>query len=152
LDFFISPDGIDSQRILSAWGAMIPNGLRIRGLSFFGDLFLEDSTGAVLMFDLISWELNRICTCWEEFEWDIANGEGQQEWLMAPLARRAIESGISLGDGQCFGFRIPPRLNGALAVDNLVPLDLHIYHQGLAKLLPQILDLPLGTQIVIRPQ
>ncbi len=42
-------------------------------------------------------------------------------------------------------------LGGQLRPDNLVLWNFVPYHSGLAKLWPQIKDLPLGTEVVARP-
>jgi hypothetical protein len=121
------------------------------GLSAFGDLFLEDADGSIKMLDLVACELKSIATCREEFDWGLGDPMHQEEWLMVGLCRRTTETGIRRAADQCLAFQTPPILGGSLEPENLVAWDRWAYYEGLAKLLPQVLDLPLGTEIVIRP-
>ena len=42
-------------------------------------------------------------------------------------------------------------LGGRLTVDNLVVEELFAYYDWLSKLLPQVLALPLGTEVRVKP-
>ena len=141
----------DSTRVLTAWAWLLRTTYRLIGRSMFGDLFLEDMSGHVHMVDTVAGELKEIATCIEEFEWELTDGEGKEQWLMASLARQAIDSGLSPGPGHCLAFRTPPMLGGRLTVDNLVVEELFAYYDWLSKLLPQVLALPLGTEVRVKP-
>lgn len=100
------------------------------------------------MLDLIAGEVKQIACCVEEFEYDLGQERGRNEWLMSALAQQLIASGVCPGDIECFAFRTPPILGGQLHPSNVVLWDLIKYHTGLSKLLSQIKDLPPGTQVV----
>jgi Domain of unknown function (DUF1851) len=150
-DLYTPAGDVDAPRALETWAWFLRRPYRLLGLSTFGDLFLEDADGSVKMLDLVACELKSIATCIEEFDWGLGDATHQEEWLMAGLCRRAMEAGIRRAAGQCLAFRTPPILGGSLEPENLIAWDRWAYYEGLAKLLPQVLDLPLGTEVVIKP-
>jgi hypothetical protein len=148
---FIPASAIDAPAVLSVWSAMLPAGCKLLGASLFGDLFLARESGEVDMLDLVSGELKQVAVCVGEFDWDRAQPQRREELLMQSLADAALSGGLKPGAGECLAFRTPPILGGQLRPDNLVRWDFVEYHSGLAKLWPQIKDLPLGTEVVARP-
>jgi hypothetical protein len=150
-DLYTPAVDVDAPRVLSTWAWCLRRPYCLLGLSALGDLFLADADGSIKMLDLVACELKDIATCTEEFEWGLGDPMHQEEWLMAGLCRRATEAGIRRAAGQCLAFRTPPILGGALEPENLAAWDRWAYYEGLAKLLPQVLDLPLGTQVALKP-
>ena len=150
-ELFTAAASLDAVRILSVWAWMLRKPFRLLGVSVFGDLFLEDADGSIVMLDLVAAEFKEIAVCAEEFEWGLGDAGKQDEWLMAGLAHAAAERGLRACPEQCLAFRTPPMLGGAMTPENLVPWDLYAYYDGLAKLLPQVIDLPAGTEVRIKP-
>jgi hypothetical protein len=148
---FIPAIAIDAPAVLSVWSALLPAGCKLLGASLFGDLFVARESGEVDMLDLVSGELKQVAVCVEEFDWDRAQPQRREDLLMQSLADAALSAGLKPGAGECLAFRTPPMLGGQLRPDNLVRWNFVAYHSGLAKLLPQIKDLPLGTEVVARP-
>lgn len=148
---FIRASEIDQPSVLAVWSSILPPSCRLLGASLFGDLFLARESGEVLMLDLVSGDLKQIAVCVEKFEWDLTQRERREEWLMQSLADAAIAAGLKPSASECLAFRTPPMLGGALNPDNLAKWDFVAYHDGTAKLLSQITELPVGTQVVIRP-
>lgn len=151
-DIFTPAADIDADRILAVWAWLLRKPFRLLGASAFGDLFLEDVDCTVQMLDLVGGELKPIASCVEEFEWGIGDKDQQQAWLMVGLVRAAAQTGIRPTIGQCLAFRTPPMFGGLQDTSNLVAWDLYAYHEGSAKLLAQALNLPLGTEIGIKPR
>lgn len=150
-DFFTRAADLDGAALLAAWAGRLPESVRLLGVSAFGDLFLEGPDGAVRMLDLVSGGIRQVAVCREEFDWGLSDDRHRDEWLLAGLGGRAARAGLRPGPGQCLAFRTPPVLGGQLAVENLVVWDLYAYHAGLAKLLPQVRELPPGTEVRARP-
>jgi hypothetical protein len=148
---FIPASAIDASAVLSVWSGLLPAGCKLLGASLFGDLFVAKESGEVDMLDLVSGELKQVAVCVEEFDWDRAQPERREELLMRSLADAALSAGLKPGAAECLAFRTPPMLGGQLRPDNLIPWNFVAYHSGLAKLLPQIKNLPLGTEVVARP-
>jgi len=149
--YFIPASAIDASAVLSVWSGVLPTECKLLGASLFGDLFVARQSGEVDMLDLVSGELKQVAVCVEEFDWDLTQAQRREELLMQWLADAALSAGLKPGAAECLAFRTPPILGGQLRADNLVRWNLLAYHRGLAKLLPQVKDLPLGTELVARP-
>ncbi len=149
---FIPATAIDAPAVLSVWSSVLPAGCKLLGASLFGDLFLGRGSGEIDMLDLVAGELKQIAVCIEEFEWDLTQTERREELLMQSLANAALSAGLKPAAGQCLAFRTPPLLGGQLTPDNLAQWDFVAYHRGLVKLLLQIKNRPLGTEIVARQE
>lgn len=150
-EMFTAAASLDAARILSVWEWLLKKPFRLLGVSVFGDLFLADADGSIVMLDLVAAELKKIAVCMEEFEWGLGDAGKRDEWLMAGLARAAAERGLRPRPGQCLAFKTPPMFGGPMTPENLVAWDLNAYYDGLAKLLPQVIDLPAGTEFRIKP-
>ena len=150
MELFASATSLDEARILATWSWLLRKPFRLRGVSIFGDIFLEDADGSIVMLDLVAAELKEIAVCAEEFEWGLGDPGKRDEWLMAGLAHAAHQRGLRPNSEECLAFETPPTLGGALTPENLVAWDLYAYHDGLAKLLPQIMGLTAGTEVRIK--
>jgi hypothetical protein len=148
---FIPPSAIDQRAVLSVWSAVLPPRCKVLGASLFGDLFVARESGEIDMLDLVAGELRQVAVCVEEFEWDLTQPRRREEVLMQSLAEAAASAGLTPDPGECLAFRTPPLLGGPLRPENLVRWNMVAYHAGLSKLLPQIEELPAGTEVVRRP-
>jgi hypothetical protein len=140
-----------AERILAAWSWLITKRCSLIGVSAFGDCFLLNEEGHVQMLDLVAGEVRQLAYCVEEFEYDLGSVDAQNEWLMAPLAKRLRASGVEAAIDQCYAFKTPPLLGGKLVPENVVVWDLSRYHSGVSQIIRQVRDLPPGTEVVIRP-
>jgi hypothetical protein len=68
---------------------------------------------------------------------------------MIPLVDRCVNAGITLAEGQCYGYRIRPLLGGEYTPENIYPTDIAQYCSLLADMYRQIKDLPDGTKVRI---
>jgi len=59
-------------------------------------------------------------------------------FIMPQLGRvrrdRCVNAGITLAEGQCYGYRIPPLLGGEYTPENIYPTDIAQYYSLLADL------------------
>ena len=76
--------------------------------------------------------------------------EQRCEWLRAHVVEAAEKAGIQRSASQCFAFRTPLMMGGKYAVSNILPWDFAKYQIGTSKVLRQLVDVPIGTQVVIK--
>ncbi|MBN9691944.1 MAG: DUF1851 domain-containing protein [Verrucomicrobia bacterium] len=143
-----SPEQVDALSLRVLWSWRVPESYRPLLLSLFGDWFFADSHDRVHMLDLVSGQLRPIADTEVEFFVMLDAEEQRHEWLMSHLVEAAERAGIQRSASQCFAFRTPPSLGGPLSPANLVPWDLAAYQTGTSKLLQQVADLPIGTQVI----
>lgn len=148
--FFRAASTILANHVIATWSWLLPKDAFVLGMSLFGDAFLIDPQGTVYMLDLVAGNVKPIAVCKEEFEWEVGQEKGRNEWLMVPLASHLAASGVVPSDQECYAFRTPPILGGAIAPANVILWDVFKYHTGLSKIVRQVGDLPPGTQVVAR--
>jgi hypothetical protein len=151
-DISFLPDQCGADSLFAVWAWRIPEGHRPILLSLFGDWFLANPRGRIHMFDLLSGEVRPIADSEDEFFSMLEIEERRRDWLRSHLVDAIEQAGIKRSASQCFAFRTPPILGGTLAPSNVVPWDFAAYQTGTSKLLQQVLDVPVGTRVVVRGQ
>jgi hypothetical protein len=73
--------------------------------------------------------------------------ENANEWFALQLVGNLLTSGIRLGPGECFGYKVPPVLGGEVNLNNFEPTDLQVHFGILGQIHRQVKDLPHGTPI-----
>ncbi len=101
------------------------------------------------MLDIGIGSLSRLADSRDDFATRLDAVDNADNWLMIPLVDACRESGMSLGAGQCYGFKIPPILGGPYELSNVVPTDIAIHYSFLADIYRQTKDLPDGTRIEV---
>jgi hypothetical protein len=145
------PDQCGADSLRAAWSWRIPESYRTVLLSLFGDWFLADSQDRIHMLDLTSGQLRLIANSEVEFLVMLDVEDKRREWLMSHLVEAVEQAGVQRSPLQCFAFRTPPVLGGALEPSNIVPWDFAAYQTGTSKVLRQVADLPLGSQVMVKP-
>jgi len=133
-------------RALEPWHWLDLDGKAALCASPFGDVFLEDDQG-VWWLDTLEGVLTRPWATREEFAGALSTTEGQDEYLLAGLGLAAEEAGLGPGPDQVYGFTVPPKLGGALDVDNVEVIDFVVALSLAGQIHRQIRDLPPGTEI-----
>lgn len=145
------PDQCGAGSLRAVWSWRIPESYRAVLLSLFGDWFLADAQDRIHMLDLVSGKLHLIAVSEAEFFAKLDLEDHRCEWLKSHLVEAVEQEGIQRAPSQCLAFRTPPMLGGALAPSNIVPWDFAAYQTGTSKVLRQVADLPLGSQVIIKP-
>ena len=134
------------SQALDSWDWIGVSGLRPAFASPFGDVFLQSPAGLWFL-DLIEGKLTRQWETSAALKADLNSAEGQDRYLLAGLAFAAESAGIVPSGDQVYGFRVPPMLGGATAVDNIEAADFVVSVNLAGQLHQQIRDLPPGTPI-----
>jgi hypothetical protein len=149
-DYLIDQADIDWQKALVPWGWLLPPEVTVWLVNRFGDLFIVFEDGAVQRLDVALGLLKVVATNRDEFCHRIDTPRVADDWLMIPLVDALVESGVTLGPGQCYGFRTPPVLGGEYVIANIVPIPATEYISYCGDLHHQIKNLPDGAQVRIR--
>jgi len=83
-------------------------------------------------------------------EW-LADPDKMSEWFLTPLVDQLESSGRVLGPDECFSFITPLGLQGALSMDNVVPISIRKHFRGWGEVFCKIKDLPGGAEVIIKP-
>jgi hypothetical protein len=143
-EFTVSIEGIDTQALLSSWPDA-PTVARSILMTVFGDLFFADPSGAVYFVDLTCGEITKVAETEAAFDQIINSNEIPAEWFMPDIADTLRDAGLVLSPGQCFGYKQPPVLGGAVDAANLEITDIEVYYSLMGQIVEQIKGLPPGT-------
>jgi hypothetical protein len=145
--FAIRPTAEDLARGLESWDWLDFEGLQPILVSSFGDVFFEGSDG-VHMLDTIEGKLKHIASDRRELELKLATEQGQDELLLAGLVMGARDrANLTLRDGECYDFIVPPILSGSIAIENMQKLDFVVKLNLCGQIHKQVKDRAPGTVI-----
>ena len=145
-DYFLPPAADEWE--LSAWSSILPTSGRVLRTNLFGDAFVIDDNGSVHMLDRGGCSSERITSSEEEFWREVR--DDSQGWQLRRLADDCQKSGMILGDGQCYAYKMLPVLGGDYNVDNIWIASWTEWFSLTADLFQQIKDLPDGTAITLK--
>ncbi|MGV3551183.1 DUF1851 domain-containing protein [Rhizobium sp.] len=149
MDYLIDQDGKDWTDLLSDWLPLFPPGFTVWLVNRLGDVIALFDDGSVHFLDVGAGSLTRIADDRTDFATRLEQDDNTEMWLAISLVDDCVRAGMTLGENQCFGFRIPPILGGEYAVENLEPTDLSVHYSLLGQIWQQTRDLPEGTTVNI---
>lgn len=143
----VSPDGLDLDGLLSAWRWLADERFQPVVITALGDLFLRHDDGRIFWLEAAWGRLTEVATSAEEFKRLMVQPENANEWFVPELVGYLLTSGMKLGSGQCFGYKVPSVLGGEVDLDNFEPTDVQVHFGILGQIHRQVKDLPPGTPI-----
>jgi hypothetical protein len=146
-DYLLPQDGHDWSSFLSGWGTVLPQDFTIWIVNRLGDLVIVLPDESVHLFNVGLGKLTRLADSRDHFVSLIDEADNANQWLAVPLVDACVASGMTLGVGQCYGFKVPPMLGGSYDVTNFEPTSLAVHYGFLADIHRQTKDLPDGTPI-----
>lgn len=139
----IRTDHPDTPQMLGRWEWLIGRDKHPLVMTKFGDWFLADPQGRVHWLDLLEGTCTQVADSVAAFEQLMVQQEQLDSWFMLPWCYRLHDEGHVPGEGQCFGFKIPPRLGAPVDLSNVEVADLMAYQAWMSK----IAKIPPGTKV-----
>ena len=126
--FVAHPDASSIVDALAMWPEL--SGFRLRPLlvSAFGDIYVETEDGSIWLADPIEVSCSIIASSSAELESLFSDPAWAEERLITDLALLAGERGIERLPHQVFAFAPHPSLTGSLRLEQMIPMELHIWH------------------------
>ncbi len=124
---------VDAPRLLGFWSWLLREPYHPLVLSKFGDWFLMDRAGRVHWLDLLEGSLTEVAPSGPAFQGRLADPAHVDDWFLPGWVDALWEAGQVPGAGQCYGFRVPPRLGGAVDLANVAVADLAAYQAWMAQ-------------------
>ncbi len=112
----------------------------------FGDVVLQDADGYWFL-DSAGGKLEKIASNRDQLKAALSSPEGQDQYLLAGLARAAEAQGLTLSELEVFDFTQPPVLGGQFVVENLLPKDFVVSLNISGQIHNRVRNLPPGTRI-----
>jgi len=134
--------------MLASWRWLIgEQAFSIVRVTAMGSLFVADSKGAVHFLDTTEGSFRRVADSRESLEELFDSSDNRRGLLWSFFVRELRTSGVPLGPGQCYGWKVPPGLGGEADFGNVEPTDVitHVSIQG--QLHEQTRTMAPGTRI-----
>jgi hypothetical protein len=144
-DYLIDPAGIDWNAALAEWAWLLPNDFSLWLVNRFADLFIIPPDGSVQMLDVGIGTLTKLADSRDDFLGEIDRDDNGSNWLLMPLVDRLTADGVTLGPGQCYGYKTPPVLGGEYAVANVAVFPITDYLGAYGSIHDQIQNAPDGS-------
>jgi hypothetical protein len=149
-DYLIDHQGFDWGSLLGEWTWLVPNEFTVWLMNRFGDLFFVFEDGTVHMLDVGAGSLKLVAKSRNDFGAKVDEDDKANDWFMIPLIDQLVAAGITLKEGQCYSYKLPPVLGGDYTVANTCVLPIAEHYGAYGSIHNQIKDLPYGTQVVLK--
>jgi hypothetical protein len=126
--FVATPNEADVADALRLWPELTGRHVRPLLVSAFGDIFVETDAGDAWVASPIDLTCTRVAASTQELERLFADPAWAEEHLLTELALFADESGMDRPRHQVFAVAPHPRITGSLRVEQLMPMDLRVWH------------------------
>ena len=144
--YLINPTSEEITEGLEAWSWLPIEEKSPIAVTAFGDVFLESPEG-VWFLDTLEGTFNKIANNESEMQEILNTQEGQHHFLMIGLVDDALNEGMALEEGQCYGFKTNPIMGGPIELENMEIRDFLVSLYVSGQIHEQLKDLPPGTKI-----
>ena len=149
-DYIIDHSNIDWPTVLADWLWLVPQELTVWIMNRYGDLFIALNDGTIHMLDVGGGTFEKVADSRDDFRRMIDEDDNANDWLMIPLVDQMVAAGVTLTEGNCYGYRIPPVLGGDYTVENSAVISIAEHYSFHATIHQQIKDVPDGAEVVIK--
>ncbi len=144
---FLIPASEADRAWLAWWQHVVPVPGRILGLSMFGDWFLVQDDDKVWRVDVLEGSFAPLGVTEAEFWLRLDTEVAEDEWLQVGHVVSLEERGLVRQRGQCYTYRLMPRLGGPITVDNMTLGELGGWQLFVAQVHQQLDHVPDGARI-----
>jgi hypothetical protein len=132
--FAATPETSEITAALALWPELASRRIRPLFVSAFGDIYVETEDGEVWLTDPIALICEPITKSPSAVEALFADPVWAEEHLMTDLVVLASERGAIRPPHRVFALAPHPSLTGTISVDNLVVMDLAVWHHICSQL------------------
>ena len=116
-DYLINQVGADWGKLLHAWIPPLPRDFTLWLVNRLGELFIVVPDGSVHWLEVGSGKLNRLANSREHFAQLLDRDNNADSWLRTSLINACRSADMQLAKDECYGFKIPPALQGFKRLD-----------------------------------
>jgi len=145
---WLQVDGLDVERLLSDWRWLCPSQVSLLARNLFGELFLEDKSGAVFWLNTTVGKLSKVAQSKSEFL-ELAETK-RQEWFVEQEALAYANRGLIPSSSQCIGFGVPAVFAEGGTPGTAFVADIYEHVSFLGDLHQQMSTLPDGSKVHLR--
>jgi len=135
-----------SERLLSDWRWLCPDGGQVILATACGDLFLEQPNGNIEFLDTYAGTRKVLASTFEVWKEQLQQKALVADWFRCALLDDIQDAGLSRKAEQCFSPLHLPLIGGSWTPSNFQACSL-IVHLVVGQIHQQVKDLPPGTKI-----
>lgn len=136
-DYLIDQHGKDWHRLLSRWTPPLPGDFTLWLVNRLGELLLVTEDESVHYLEFGTGTLHMLASSREQFAQLLDSGNNADTWLRVSLVNACRQAGKHLRTDECYGFKVPPILQGKYEENNLEPTPLDKHYSLMAYLIKQ---------------
>jgi hypothetical protein len=136
-DYLIDQRNKDWRMLLSRWTPPLPVDFTLWLVNRLGELFLVTDDEAVHYLEFGTGSLHLVAANRDQFAQRLDSGSNADAWLRISLVDACRKAGKHLTADECYGFKVPPILQGRYEVENLEPMRLDKHYSLMAHLIKQ---------------
>jgi hypothetical protein len=126
--FVADPSEAAIAESLRLWPELAGKRIRPLLVTAFGTIFVETDSGEVLAADPIELTCEQAAESVDELKYFFTDREWSEAALLVNLALSAYEKGVTRRDDQVFAVAPHPCFTGKVEVENLMPMELQVWH------------------------
>jgi hypothetical protein len=140
----------DWTELLVDWQPLIPEQSSLWLLTKFGELFLCQPDGKIGMLQVSGFRYQIVAKDKTDFQEWLVDPDKMADWFLAPLVDRLEAAGRHLQPEQCYSFKKPLGLGGALTMENVMTVPIREHFGLWGEVCRQIKDVPDGGHVVLK--
>jgi hypothetical protein len=126
--FIATPKESEIEAALALWPELAGQHVRPILVTAFGDIFVEQSDGSVLVVAPMELASRKVASSVDELREMFDNNDFASEHLITDLVHLAEERGLVRESAQVFAAAPHPAFTGQLLVEHLMPMGLRAWH------------------------
>lgn len=146
-DLTVNPSGLNRETLLSSWTWAMPTPMMPVLITAMGDVFGQDSTGALYFLDTCEGTVDKVADSGVEFQAMLSDSGFVTAHFHPQIVGSLISGGLKLQQGECYSYKHPLVLGGQDEPDNIEASDASVHVGMLGQIHEQVKDLPPGTPI-----
>jgi hypothetical protein len=144
---FFEPSQRDLEIALQGWDWIDLSELRPIAVSSFGDVFFLSEEGPIVHLDWIEGTLTTVSQSLREFEESLDSEEVRDRLILMGFVLGARARGLLLEAGECYDFKVPPVLGGAMDGENVQKLSFAVKLNMAGQIHDKVRNLEAGSVI-----
>ena len=133
-DFLIDPRGQDWQKLLAYWIPPLPQDAALWLVNKLGEPIFATKEGAIHRLVLGMGTVEHLAPDRTTMARLLDVRENADAWLRIGLVEGCRRAGMNLAADECFGFKVPPALQGTYEVANLQPTNIYSHFSWLSHM------------------
>lgn len=130
---FVDASGLDIDRIVEPWHALVQGPIRPIGMSMFGDVYFDREDGVVSRIDVLEGGVVPIAGSRQEFTCLMNTPEWARDALLIEGVALLHSRGVIPARGECYAFAPHPIFTGSINWNHVLTMSPVVWHSICAQ-------------------